>query len=92
MLRIAAPDRASLSIRWGRLPRALSFWGTSLFCVGLRLLGIAAGSHDATAVAGPRQLNSLTRLARTLPSGYRVYVDVEQFIAGSSIWPPAHMS
>ncbi len=36
-------------------------------------------------MAGPRQLNSLTRLARTLPSGYRVYVDVEQLIAGGQL-------
>jgi hypothetical protein len=32
-----------------------------------------------------RQLNHLTRLTRTLPSGYRVYLDVEQLIMGGQL-------
>jgi hypothetical protein len=32
-----------------------------------------------------RQLNGLTRLGATLPDGYRVFVDVEQFILGGQL-------
>lgn len=43
------------------------------------------GAHGRSA----RQLDRLTRLATTLPSGYRVYLDVEQFITAGQLGMPA---
>lgn len=52
--------------------------------------GLDRSWHPQCACAGSaRQLGQLTRLAARLPHGYRVFLDVEQFIAGGQLNTPA---